>query len=91
MSNQKTISITRKQSLDINTCPACGSKEIDFEDSGCRCNCAGHSCWSHPVCLSCGYTQGSPSGNSSGGMWVAFGHERRYGKPPWSITFYPEE
>jgi len=60
--------ITRRQACNRDKCPACGSKNIRYEDSGCRCNCH-PSCWSHPVCMSCGLTG---DGNSEGGIWISF-------------------
>lgn len=67
-----------KTACDDSTCPMCGSTDIVHEDSGCLCHCK-PSCWSHPVCQTCGYTAGSGGGNSDGGIWVEFGYKSKDG------------
>lgn len=70
--NPIIIKLTYEKVCDKSICPICGSKSIRSEPSGCLCNIPGHSCWDHPICCNCGYTAGSGSGDSTGGMWVSF-------------------
>jgi len=65
--------MTQEEAEDNTTCPSCGSKNVELLPSGCLCkNRDGHSCWHHPKCSDCGFTVGSSSGNSEGGMWLSF-------------------
>ncbi len=68
--------ITRKQACNEKKCPACGSKNIEYEYTDCLCHRtyegSGRTCWTYPTCEDCGFTAGGGGGNSAGGIWIWF-------------------
>jgi hypothetical protein len=54
-------------------CPECGGIKVRREHSPCLCRCPiESSCWTYPICVTCGYTTGHASANSGGGTWESF-------------------
>lgn len=54
-------------------CPKCGSNDIRWEHAACLCGHYGDdSCWTYPICNTCGFTSGPASANSGGESWEPF-------------------
>jgi len=74
------LEVTRDQIEDTKTCPVCWSHNVRHEPLGCLSNTSDPSCWDYPVCNQCGYTAGSDSRGSNGGMWIPPGQKHINGK-----------